>query len=293
MLNNRIKLSAYIKGRKTVKRKFKLADPKPIFNVPTYDSDYLPIVWHGSLSAFNHTLVNYKHQSFYQITSSLRKGIFPKSKDKDKSKKNYKFSAFSKLWQREYAARFFTALTVQNRWLYNKLNNLGRGHRLRDMQIKHHHIDYRYKFWTFFNRSILGFLVKHFCNDFKLAVAFIKSGLVFINGISTRDPFSMVHKLSLVKINLPFLYFSIFELLRWKLQRVKFKAFVEKPFFLRFAPSTEVEVSFKLGELFLLPLMYQDTELKRSILELHFSPALLFSQRFFPKQKKFGLGRLI
>jgi len=250
------------------------------------------LVFHGTNEIPRSNFSN-KLAWFNALANSHKRSFFPRTRDKDKSKRNNLLSSFNKLWQREYSSHFFKDLGIQFDWLYNKLNNMGRGHRVRGMQLYFHRINYRYKFWTFWQRSILGFVYYHFCRDFKIVYSLIKAGLIFVNGRVVTDPFVIVNKLSIVKIDMsPFLFIA-FALLVWKLRKVSPKSFIKKSFFLKFSPSTNVEVSFKLGEYFIMPLEYADREVKRSFLELHFNLSLLFSQRFYPKQNGFGLGRLI
>ena len=281
---------------KTEKRTINLAD---IADVKIFSNEITgttsfrkPVVWHGS-DAMQRMLFNEKFTRYEALNAYYKRLIFPPTRDKDKSKRNYNFSSYYKLWQREYTKIFFNDLTVQFNWLYNKLNNMGRGYRVRNMQLRSNIIDYRESFWTFWHRSILGFVFGCFCFDIKIAFGLIKHGFVFINGIVAMDPFLMVHKLSIVKIDIPSFFFVVFGMLVWKLRKSKLKSFVKKTLLSRFSPATNLETSFKLGEYFVLPLQYMDLENSRSFLTSHFQLALLFSQRFFPKQKGFGFGRLI
>lgn len=229
-----------------------------------------------------------------QFVTYTKKLTFPKTRDKSFHKKNNKLSAFNKLLQREYLNPFFHHLTVHFNFFKSKLNNLGRNFKVKKKpKFIFPKLSYIKKFVFFWHFTILGFLFKIFPYNLKLVLALIKNGLVYINGSQIWDPFYIIDKLNIIHIDLPYFFSPMFGIFVWKFSNITLTNTIKKKYFLRFGENSNTEVNYKTTEILLLPTAFDNREYQRDFLEMQFQLAVLFSQRFFPKQKKFGLGRLI
>jgi len=254
-----------------------------------------PILWEDNASYVSNSEIDEGSDEFSSVKTIATSDYFPRSRDKGHHKRNHMLSSFSKLWQREHSVRFFKQLSVHFNFLKTKIKNLSLGKRLRSIQnVKQTtSILYHKKFDYLFQFSLLGLLNRTLCCDLQVVLAFIKDGLVYVNGKQITDPLFIVSRLSLIKLGIPIFIFPIFDLLVWKLTHFKGETVDYKESFSKFGPPSTTEVSFKLGEMLLLADQLSIKGFRRQMFNLEFSPGLLHGQRFFTKQKKFGMGRLL
>lgn len=254
-----------------------------------------PVLWEDNANFVGNDESDIGADEFAMVRGEGAKYFFPKSRDKGMHKKNYVFSSFSKLWQRQKSANFFKQMGVHFNFFKRKLVNLSNGGRLRYAQnVKESSkLTYSQKFLYLLQYSLLWFISRTICSDMQLALSFIKNGLIYINGQQITNPLFIVSRLSVIRFAIPTFLFPFFDLFVWKLIHAKKEISHFKDYFAKFAPPSVIEVSFKTGEMLFLAQALCEKEFRAPMFNLDFSDAALYGQRFFKKQKKFGFGRLI
>lgn len=148
---------------------------------------------------------------------------------------------------------------------------------------------------TLVNTTLISFLKNVFGFSWKVSLLFIKGGLILVNNEVMRNPFFNIQDLTLIRFNVTPLYALVLRFLFWRFTIQEFMPFLKKSFFRRFTAHGFIEANYTLGEYLVLPNFKENFNFFRSksffemVAPLHLS----LSQRFFKKQKRFGLGRLI
>ena len=228
------------------------------------------------------------------VGSYIKSVTFPRTKDKSYLKKNKKLLPFNKLLQREIANLFLKGLGKHFKFLKLKLNNLGRGFRLKRKPQKYFpKLSYINRFIFLWQFTIFGFLSKILSFNFKFVLGLIKQGYVYVNGQQVFDPFHYIDKLNIIHLDFPYSFYPLIELVAWKFSNIKFNSILKTTYFKKFAPPFNLEVNYKTIEFLVLPSSFDPRELRNNYLNVQSILPVLFSQWFFPKQKYFGLGRNI
>jgi len=208
-----------------------------------------------------------------------------------KKKKTKLVSGFSKTWQKFEAklleknlfpfathllSRFRKTIKQKKSHSYNVF------HRLSDNQIL-----------GFLDLNLLAFVKLFFPSaSFKYCLDLIASGACSVNGTVCTDNFLILQPYTIVRFNFSALDYIIFFFLSFRVSKVfpsfGFSGLKTKIFYL---PETFI-INFNTFEIFILPYFnfyMSPTNFRHVIVSL--KTALI--QRFFQKQKRFGLGRLL
>lgn len=250
-------------------------------------------LWHNR-NKFKLTKTQHKLRKYRAMLLYTKVLTFPRTRDKSYSKKNRKLLPFNKVLQREFTNTFFGKLGKHFKFLKLKMNNLGKGFRLK-RKTKFHfpNLSYANNFIFLWYFTIFGFLIKLLSFNFKMVLGLIKGGHVYVNGRQILDPFYFIDKLNIIHLDLPHSFYPMVELFAWKFSNIKVTSILKKTYFTKFSPPFNLEINYKTIEFFVLPSAFDPREYRRNNANLQSVIPQIFSQWFFPKQKYFGMGKNI
>lgn len=251
-------------------------------------------VWDPDFNLDNVLISSDSADEYSALIGNLNKFFFPPSRDKGHNKRNFSISSFNKLWQRERVTGIFKNLGKHFGFLKKKIKNLANNRRLRGWKSVAfgQEITFIKKFLYLYQYSLFTTVCRVFCCSHDIALAFIKNGIVFVNGQKVIDPYFIVPRLALIKVDIPNFILPIFDLLVWKLCKAKNDISFNSVYFSKFGYLSSTEISFKTAEILFLAMPLTSREFRKGLHDTSFLQDILVSQRYFSKQKKFGLGRL-
>jgi hypothetical protein len=258
--------------RAPVKRAFRLSWPSlrfATFNLRAKES--------GNLS------------SFRDIESAVLLKNSPRTRSR--KPKFLHFSPFNRLWQKIYLNGFFKALSFHAPFNRNVFFNRFRRFFYAGLNLPILKSKDAATRLIFFN---LAFILIHagLSPSYWFSCFLIQSGWVYVNSKPIYNPLFQVRAFDLIKLSPPVALFLSLVFIVRKFNSKTLASPKKFTFFKRYQPPAFLEVSFKLFEIKILK-TFAANELKLPFAGHQSNFGDLMYQRFFPKQRRFGLGRVV
>jgi len=236
-------------------------------------------------------------KSDFEETSSLVWDVVFPLLFKKTAKRPIKFSSltsFDKLWQKYYERLYRSQIkSIPNRF-YNKITRNFEKNRSGGFALKKRNLLINRGYQPLGDLTLLGFLINVFKLPYRFAVYLITKKLIFLNNSLVTNPFIKYAVGDIVKFNMDFTEMLIF----FKLYSISGKSPINwlfnKTAFKQAFNYSNVEYSFKLNECLWLSDYYQvGAPNANNCYSYRTFPNITLTQRYFVKQKRFGLGRLL